>query len=94
MIIILSVVIVILMGMLGYVYVQLLNAQRRSGMVLQQQQQQENVEQRHKLRTPIVAMQQSLSILADQVVGPLTEEQQQFVAVAQRNLEQLNALIR
>jgi len=47
----------------------------------------------HELRTPIVAMQHALSILFDQVAGPLTEEQQKFVSLSQRNLDRLNRLI-
>ena len=47
----------------------------------------------HELRTPIVAMQHALSIMSDQVAGPLTEEQQKFVSLTQRNLERLNRLI-
>jgi PAS domain S-box-containing protein len=47
----------------------------------------------HELRTPIVAMQHALSILFDQVAGPLTEEQQKFVNLTQRNLERLSHLI-
>lgn len=47
----------------------------------------------HELRTPIVAMQHALAILSDQVAGSLTEEQQKFVSLSQRNLERLNNLI-
>ena len=47
----------------------------------------------HELRTPIVAMQHALSILVDGVAGPLSEEQQKFVALSQRNLQRLNAHI-
>jgi two-component system phosphate regulon sensor histidine kinase PhoR len=47
----------------------------------------------HELRTPIVAMQHALSIIADEVAGPLTEEQKKFSALLQRNLQRLNGLI-
>ena len=47
----------------------------------------------HELRTPIVAMRHALLILTDQVAGPLTQEQQNFAAIVQRNLDRLNALI-
>ena len=47
----------------------------------------------HELRTPIIAMQHALSILSDHVVGPLSEEQQKFVELSQRNLQRLNGLI-
>ena len=47
----------------------------------------------HELRTPIVAMKHALSILIDQVAGPLTDEQKNFTSIAQRNLDRLNTLI-
>jgi PAS domain S-box-containing protein len=47
----------------------------------------------HELRTPLVAMQHALSILVDEVAGPLTEEQKKFASLTQRNLQRLNALI-
>ena len=47
----------------------------------------------HELRTPIVAMRHALSILTDEVVGPMTAEQQSFAQIVQRNLDRLNTLI-
>lgn len=47
----------------------------------------------HELRTPIVAMQHAISILVDQLAGPLSDDQQKFAGVVQRNLERLNILI-
>ncbi len=47
----------------------------------------------HELRTPIVAMEHALAIVADQLAGPLSEEQQKFVGIVRRNLERLTALI-
>jgi PAS domain S-box-containing protein len=47
----------------------------------------------HELRTPIVAMQHALSILVDEVAGPLTDEQKKFTSLTQRNLQRLNGLI-
>ena len=47
----------------------------------------------HELRTPIVAMQHALSIIIDEVAGPLTEEQKKFATLTQRNLQRLNGLI-
>ncbi len=47
----------------------------------------------HELRTPIVAMRHSLSIVIDQLAGPLSEEQQKFLEISQRNLDRLNQLI-
>jgi len=47
----------------------------------------------HELRTPIEAMRHALAILIDGVTGPLTEEQQNFAGIAQRNLHRLTALL-
>ena len=47
----------------------------------------------HELRTPIVAIQQSLALLKDEVVGPLSEEQKKFLGVANRNLERISRLV-
>ncbi len=47
----------------------------------------------HELRTPILAMRHALSILTDQVAGPMTEEQLQFGQIVERNLQQLGTLI-
>lgn len=47
----------------------------------------------HELRTPLIAMRHSLSILIDQVAGPMSEEQQKFLEISQRNLDRLTALI-
>ena len=47
----------------------------------------------HELRTPLVAMRHALSILIDQVAGPLSEEQQKFLEISQRNLDRLHQLI-
>lgn len=48
---------------------------------------------RHELRTPMLAMREALSLLTDEVAGPLTEEQKRFVALVQRNLQRLQGLI-
>lgn len=47
----------------------------------------------HELRTPIVAMQHAIAILADQVAGPMSEDQHKFLSITQRNLGRLNLLI-
>ncbi|MBI4340876.1 MAG: PAS domain-containing protein [Candidatus Omnitrophica bacterium] len=47
----------------------------------------------HELRTPLVAMRHALSILIDQVAGPMSEEQQKFLDISQRNLDRLSQLI-
>ena len=48
---------------------------------------------RHDLQTPVVTMQHALALLGDQVAGSLSEEQREFVGVAQRNLQQLTTLL-
>ena len=48
---------------------------------------------RHELQTPILAMQEALALLGEEVAGPLNEEQKRFVALSRRNLERLTALI-
>ena len=48
---------------------------------------------RHEIRTPLVAMQHALSLLHDEVAGPLSEEQRRFVSLAIRNLERLSGLL-
>lgn len=47
----------------------------------------------HELRTPLVAMKHALAILTEHVAGPLSEEQQEFAMISQRNLERLTLLI-
>jgi len=47
----------------------------------------------HELRTPLIAMRHALSILIDQVAGPVSEEQQKFLEISQRNLDRLSQLI-
>ena len=47
----------------------------------------------HELRTPLIAMSHALSILIDQVAGPMSEEQQKFLEISQRNLDRLALLI-
>ena len=47
----------------------------------------------HELHTPLVAMQHALALLNDEVAGPLSEEQREYVAVTIRNLERLKGLI-
>lgn len=47
----------------------------------------------HELRTPLVAMQHSLSIMLDGITGQLSDSQREFLAIAQRNLDRLNRMI-
>ena len=47
----------------------------------------------HELRTPIVTLQKALSLVHDQSTGPLTEAQEKFIEIAERNLKNLSHLI-
>ena len=47
----------------------------------------------HELRTPLIATEKSLSLMLSKATGPLTEPQEQFLAIAQRNLKRLGALL-
>jgi len=47
----------------------------------------------HELRTPLVAVQKSITMLLDKNVGQITEDQQNFLSIASRNLEKLSKLI-
>ena len=47
----------------------------------------------HELRSPLAVVHQFGSLLADEVGGPLTAEQQEFLAVIMRNVGQLRVMI-
>ena len=47
----------------------------------------------HELRTPLVAIQKSISVILSKAAGPLTEPQEKFLTIADRNLERLSRLI-
>lgn len=47
----------------------------------------------HELRTPLVAMEKSISLILGKDAGPLTETQEQFLSIAERNLKRLSSLI-
>ena len=47
----------------------------------------------HELRTPLVAMDKSISLILSKDAGPITETQEQFLNITQRNLKRLSALI-
>lgn len=47
----------------------------------------------HELRTPLIATEKSISLMLSKATGPLTESQEQFLAIAQRNLKRLGALL-
>jgi NtrC-family two-component system sensor histidine kinase KinB len=47
----------------------------------------------HELRTPLVAMEKSVSLILSKTAGPLTENQEQFLSIAERNLKRLSLLI-
>lgn len=47
----------------------------------------------HELRTPLVALDKSLSLMLDGEAGQLSQTQEQFLSIAQRNLKRLSILI-
>lgn len=47
----------------------------------------------HELKTPLAAIMEAGSLLRDQVPGPMTEAQQQVVAISMRNSDHLQELI-
>lgn len=47
----------------------------------------------HELRTPLAAIHQFVSLLADEIAGPLTAEQHDLLGVAARNVKQLTCMI-
>ena len=47
----------------------------------------------HELRTPIVAMQKAIEILTDKKGPPLSDMQQNFLGIVQRNLQHLSRLV-
>lgn len=47
----------------------------------------------HELRTPLVAIEKSVSLLLSKTTGPITEAQQQFLDISERNLKRLSRLI-
>ena len=47
----------------------------------------------HELRTPIVTTQNSIALLLNKATGPLTQDQEKFLTIAQRNLKRLSLLI-
>ena len=48
---------------------------------------------RHELRAPIAVMYPLLSLLLDEGAGPLTEAQRDYLAMLERNVKRLNALV-
>lgn len=47
----------------------------------------------HELKTPLAAMQEGASLLAEQIAGPLTAEQQRIIGILQSNSRRLQDLI-
>ena len=47
----------------------------------------------HELRTPLVAMEKSLSLILSRTAGDISETQEQFLTIAERNLKRLTRLI-
>ncbi|MBP7216487.1 MAG: PAS domain-containing protein [Candidatus Omnitrophica bacterium] len=47
----------------------------------------------HELRTPLVAIDKSISLILSKAAGPLSDNQEQFLTIAERNLKRLERLI-
>lgn len=47
----------------------------------------------HELRTPLVAIEKSLNLILSKTAGEISETQQQFLSIADRNLKRLTLLI-
>jgi PAS domain S-box-containing protein len=47
----------------------------------------------HELRTPLVAIDKSLSLVMNKSAGDLSETQERFLSIAERNLKRLNILV-
>jgi PAS domain S-box-containing protein len=47
----------------------------------------------HELRTPLVAIQKSISLILEKTAGEISEPQEQFLSIAERNLKRLSLLI-
>ncbi|MDD5438797.1 MAG: ATP-binding protein [Candidatus Omnitrophica bacterium] len=47
----------------------------------------------HELRTPLIAVRNAVAIMLNKAAGPVTELQDKFLTIAQRNLERLGLLI-
>ncbi len=47
----------------------------------------------HELRTPLTAIKEGISLLADQVVGPINDEQKDFLKTIEDSVERLTELI-
>lgn len=47
----------------------------------------------HELRTPLTAMRSALGLVADETLGPLSDDQTEYVHLVQRNLERLSELL-
>ncbi len=47
----------------------------------------------HELRTPVAAIQECISLIADGIAGPVHPKQKEFLEIARRNSERLTALL-
>lgn len=47
----------------------------------------------HELRTPITAIYQFVTILSDEIAGPLNNEQREYLEIVERNVKQLQAMV-
>lgn len=47
----------------------------------------------HELRTPLSAMKEAINLVSDGSTGPVSQEQQEFLTIAKRNVDRLTRLI-
>ena len=47
----------------------------------------------HELRTPLVAIEKSITLILSNAAGPISQNQEQFLSIAERNLKRLSLLI-
>ena len=47
----------------------------------------------HELRTPLTAIKEGISLLMDEILGPVSGEQQEFLKTIDENVERLNELV-
>jgi NtrC-family two-component system sensor histidine kinase KinB len=47
----------------------------------------------HELRTPLIAIEKSITLILSNAAGPISQNQEQFLSIAERNLKRLSLLI-
>jgi two-component system, NtrC family, sensor histidine kinase KinB len=47
----------------------------------------------HELRTPLVAIEKSITLILSNAAGPISQNQEQFLSIAERNIKRLSLLI-